>query len=289
MAQSALAQHWRIVLSSNAPNAAEPAAAMQRSRGGLRVGIGAPSRLTDLFQDGAMRARLPRALPGAPLEVVVINTAGGMTGGDRYEIAIDVEAGAVGTLVGQACEKLYRSSGGDAVLDVRLRIAEGGQLHWLPQPAILFDGSAFRRRLSVELAPGARFFGLEASVLGRAAMGETLSDIRLREDWRVYSDDALVWASATRMNLPGDDLFGTATLGGGNAFASFLCADGDPDAVVERFRAVAEGIHGRMGASRVGGLATATLVAPDSRHLMQDLSTIIHQVTGTAVPRLWHC
>ena len=262
---------------------------MQRSRGALRVGIGAPSRLTDLFQDGALRARLPRPSPGAPLEAVMINTSGGMTGGDRYEIEVDVEAGASGTLVGQACEKIYRSAGGDADLDVRLRVAEGAQLHWLPQPAILFNGSAFRRRLSIELAPGARFFGLEASVLGRAAMGESVSSLRLREDWRVRADGALAWASATRLDLPGDDLAGAATLGGGNAFASFLCADGDPDAVIERFRAIADDVHGQMGATRVGDLVTAALVAPDSRHLMQDLSTIIHHVTGTAVPRLWHC
>lgn len=263
--------------------------APQRSRGALRVAVAAPAALRDLFQDGALRARLPRPAPGAGLEAVVINTAGGMTGGDRYDVEVELEAGARATLVGQACEKIYRSAGGDAELDVRLSVAAGASLSWLPQPAILFDGAAFARRLTVDLAPGARLFAVEATVLGRTAMGERVERCRLREHWRVHVGDELLWANAGRLDLPGDPVASRATLGAGTAFATFLCADADPDRALAAFREAAGSVRGAMGASRLDDLVVATLVAQESRHFMDDLATIAGVVTGTPVPRLWHC
>ena len=263
--------------------------APQRSRGALRVGVAAPAALSDLFQDGALRARLPRPAPGTGLEAVVINTSGGMTGGDRYDVEVALDAGARATVVGQACEKIYRSAGGDAELDVRLTVQDGARLHWLPQPAILFDGAAFRRRLTIDLAPGAALFAVEATVLGRTAMGERVERCRLREHWRVHGGGELRWASAGRLDLPGDPVASRATLGDGTAYATFLCADQDPERVLAAFRDVAGSVRGAMGASRLDDLVVATLVAQESRHVMEDLARIVGAVTGTPVPRLWHC
>ncbi len=262
---------------------------MQRSRGVLRIGVGAPETLADLFQDGALRARLPRPRPGAGLEAVVINTSGGMTGGDVYDVEVALAAGARATVVGQACEKVYRSAGGDAALDVRLRIGAEASLLWLPQPAILFDGAAFARRLDVELEPGARLLAVEGTVLGRSAMGERVTRCRLREHWRVRQAGRLAWASAGRLDLPEDPVASASTLAGGRAFATFLCADAEPDAALEAFRAVAGRVRGRLGASRLDDLVVATVVAGTSRHLMEDLAVVIEAVSGTAVPRVWHC
>lgn len=273
----------------NPGSTAAPLPVMQRSRGALRIGVGAPHALADLFQDGALRARLPRPRPGAGLEAVVINISGGMTGGDVYEVEVELAAGARATVVGQACEKVYRSAGGDAALDVRLRLGADAALLWLPQPAILFDGAAFLRRLDVELAAGARLLAVEATVLGRSAMGERVAHCRLREHWRVRQAGRLAWASAGRLDLPADPIASAATLAGGTAFATLLCADVEPDTALEAFRAAAGGVRGRLGASRLDDLVVATLVAETSRHLMEDLATVIEAVSGTAVPRVWHC
>ncbi|MEE4298952.1 MAG: urease accessory protein UreD [Pseudomonadales bacterium] len=269
--------------------AATATPAMQRSRGALRIGVGAGDVLADLFQDGALRARLPRPRPGAGLEAVVINTSGGMTGGDVYGIEIDLAGGARATVVGQACEKVYRSAAGDAALDVRLRIGAGGSLLWLPQPAILFDAAAFVRRLDVELAPGARLLAVEATVLGRSAMGERVTRCRLREHWRVRQAGRLAWASAGRLDLPGAAVASAATLAGSTAFATFVCADEEPELALAAFRVVAERVRGRLAASRLDDLVVATLVARTSRHLMDDLAAVVGAVSGTGVPRVWHC
>ena len=58
-----------------------------------------------------MRLRFPNSEPGAPLEAVIINTAGGMTGGDRFDVDIKVGVGARLTVTTAAAEKVYRSLG----------------------------------------------------------------------------------------------------------------------------------------------------------------------------------
>ena len=52
------------------------------------------SRIAGLHQAGSSRIRQPRTKPDAPVEAVLLNTAGGMTGGDRFETEVSVGPGA---------------------------------------------------------------------------------------------------------------------------------------------------------------------------------------------------
>ena len=262
---------------------------LQRSVGNLRIGVGAGAALTDLFQEGALRGRLPRPAQADCLEAVVINLAGGMTGGDRYRVDVDVTDGGRATVVGQACEKIYRSAGDTARLDVTLRVAAGSRLAWLPQPAIVFDGADFERRLDVDLAPGASLFAVEGTVLGRSAMGETVSSLRLREHWRVRRGDELLWASAGRLDLPTDPAAAVSALGEATAWATMLRVGGDPERDLDAFRTCADAVRGRLGASRIDDCVVATLVASDPRYLLEDIALVAGRVDETRVPRVWHC
>ncbi|MCU0912614.1 MAG: urease accessory protein UreD, partial [Rhodobacteraceae bacterium] len=85
---------------------------LQRARGTACVVLG-PGGLERLAQAGSAKAMLPRVHGSAP-EVVFLNTAGGLTGGDRmaFGLALGAGAGAVGTT--QTAERVYRSCGGAA-------------------------------------------------------------------------------------------------------------------------------------------------------------------------------
>jgi urease accessory protein len=72
-----------------------------------------------------------------------------------------------------------------AEVTTRLTLGAGAELHWLPQEVILFDGAALDRRLEVEMAEDATLIMLETLVLGRAAMGETVRRLHLRDRRRV--------------------------------------------------------------------------------------------------------
>ena len=70
---------------------------------------GGRTRIGRLYQEGAAKIRMPRT-SADPLEAVLINTAGGLTGGDRLDWAVDVGDGASATVTTQACEKVYRAA-----------------------------------------------------------------------------------------------------------------------------------------------------------------------------------
>ena len=139
---------------------------LQRAVGELRVAVkrfGAETVLDELRQAGCLKARFPRRIVPGWMDVVMLNTGGGVAGGDRLDLAFVVGAGGQATVAAQAAERFYRTlDGGCAVAGADA--ADGGAgaaLEWLPQETILFDRCALDRRLDVDLAADARFLGVE--------------------------------------------------------------------------------------------------------------------------------
>ena len=278
------------MLSATAPRipAEAAAAGLQRARGTGRIRVVAEAgvaRLDRLYQEGCAKIRLPRDPDAAGLEAVLINTAGGLTDGDRLAWRAEAEAGARLTLTTQACEKVYRSRGARAEVAVALRAGPEARLDWLPQETILFDGGALSRRLDVDLAAGARLLAVEAVVLGRTAMGERVRRGLLRDRWRVRREGRLVFADDIRLEGEIDRLGARAPLlGGGCAFASLLLVADDAEDRLAPVRA-ALGEHG--GASAFEGKLTARVVAADGLALRRALIPALEALRGARLPRVW--
>src|SRR5262249_40329173 len=132
------------------------------------------SRRMRVHEHGSLRVRFPNRADGA-LDAMIVNTAGGMTGGDAFDIDIAVGAGAGLTVTTAAAEKVYRSLGADAAIGVKLEVGEDCALAWLPQETIVFDGVRLRRTIDIELAGNGSLLLAEAIVFGRSAMGETVA------------------------------------------------------------------------------------------------------------------
>ena len=96
-----------------------------------------------------------------------------------------------------ACERIYRSIGGDAVVENRLAAEASAHVDWLPQETILFEDARLNRRLEVDLAEDATLTAVEAVLLGRQAMGEDARNARLRDVWRVRDGQVVVETLAT--------------------------------------------------------------------------------------------
>lgn len=265
---------------------------LQRTRGSGRIGVHLDgrgrTRLADLRQQGALRLRLPRVPVGRAPEAVLINTAGGLTGGDRLELDCALGAGSELWLTTQACEKVYRSLDEYALQRIALDVGSEAQAVWLPQPAILFQDSAYRRVLEVDLASGARLFAVEASVLGRAAMGEQVTRCRLAERWRIRREGRLVWASEFALDDPAA-LTSAAALGGARAFATFVLAGYDTETALPRLREMVGDWHGKAGVSAPGEVLLGVLLAPDADALMEDLRRLVEGFFERPMPRVWTC
>lgn len=259
-------------------------------RGRLFCGkSGGRTRLQRLYQDGSAKIRMP-AVQGDPLEAVLINTAGGLTGGDRLGWEIEVGEGASASITTQACEKIYRAASDRAETTVSLDVAAGGRIAWLPQETIVFDRAAFARTLDVTLAGSAEALLLEATLFGRLAMGEQAVLGNFHDRWRVRQDGRLIHAEDFRI---GPDIAAglqrRAVAGGAQAIATLLFVSPHAEALLEPARAI---IADQGGASfwSVGqsGKLLARLTAGDGYQLRKRLVPLVELLNGRAgLPKLW--
>lgn len=266
------------------PNAAA-SPAMQRARGTVRASFkrrGAATVIDRLYQSGSAKLRLPRTI-GA--EAVLLNTAGGVTGGDRFETTIDAAPHTALTVTTQTAERLYRSTGADGCIDNVLTVGQGARVDWLPQETILFEGARLRRTLRVDMAGDATLLAIEPLILGRAAMGETVTRGALHDARRIRRGGVLVHADALRF---GGDVTGAlrpqATLGGRIACASLLYVA--PDAS-DRLEALRGALGRNCAASAWNGLLAARILADTGAELRRTLERAVATLRAGPLPRVW--
>jgi len=260
--------------------------AANRARGRIALGVAAPdgvTRRSRVHEHGSLRVRFPNVV-GDALEAVIVNTGGGMTGGDRFAIALEVGEGASLVAGTAAAEKIYRSTGADVEVDVTLRVGAGGRLAWLPQETILFDRARLNRRLEVDLAENASLVMAEAVLFGRAAMGEVLEEGFWADRWRLRRGGRLVFAENARLDgAIAEKLDAPAVGGGAIALATVLIAPA-AEAMLAAVRAL--DLAGEAGISAWNGIAVARLIARDGATLRRDLIAVLAAL-GHSVPRLW--
>jgi urease accessory protein len=279
--------------SDPAPTGDAQAPRLQRARGRSRLSVAkldGATRLQELYQDGCAKLRCPKTYGSEFFEAVLLNTAGGLTGGDHIETDVRVRPGAALTVTGQTCERIYKSSGGDALVETRLSLGEGAHLEWMPQETILFDRGRIRRSLNVEMASNARLLAVEPIVFGRVASGETLGPGLFRDSWRIHCDGDLRYAEETCLDGEiGEIVNRPATLNGAKAIATVLYAAPDAETLVAPAR---ESLHGAPvigGVTYVNGVLLSRLIARDSMQLRAGLIPFLSFLRdGRDMPRAWH-
>jgi urease accessory protein len=244
--------------------------------------VAGKTRRGSLHEAGSLRVRCPGA-PAAELEAVLINTAGGVAGGDRFHLDIAAGEGTRLVVTTAAAEKVYRTLGPDSLIDVRLDVGPGATLAWLPQETILFDRARLSRSIEVSLAADAGIVLAEAVVFGRSGMGEKIEQGALFDRWRVRRADKLIYAESVRLDGAIARRLGEAAVArGGVAVATVLIAPGD-DTTVAAIRE--RSFSGEVGASAWNGIAAVRLCARDGAALRRDLVHVMSALR--ALPRIW--
>lgn len=264
---------------------------MQRARGRAAVSFACRDgrqRLSGLHQSGSAKAMLPKVHAAVP-EVVFLNTAGGLTGGDRMDYRLEAGAGCRVVATTQTAERAYASTGEAACLDVGIVAGPRAEVAWLPQETILFDRSALERRTRVALEGDARLVMVESLVLGRAAMGETVETLALRDRREVTRDGvpslieplALGTGGLTRRG-------GAAVLGGARAMATVaLVAPGAEDALGRVREALGGDGLVEAAASGWDGKCVVRMLAPDGFPLRRMVARAIEAFRPGPLPRVW--
>ncbi len=260
-----------------------------RAKGAIRLSakqMGEKSVLDGFRQSGSFKCLFPRT-DGNALDAVLLNTAGGITGGDSFRFHGHAGYGTTLTITTQACERAYKAKPGPAgKINNHVMVDAGARLNWLPQETILFDGSALDRKLSIEMAPDATALLVEPLVFGRAAMGETLTNIRLQDRIEIRRGGEAVFLDATRFtgdlhaHLSKPHIANKAGAMALIAFASHT-AEGQLDAIREMLPETA-------GASLIqSDLLAVRLLAENSFTLRRTLMPVLRRLNNDTLPRCW--
>jgi urease accessory protein len=273
---------------------AADAASRQRARGEARVRFaraGARSGPERVFETGGLRLRFPRS--DTECEAVLVNTGGGMAGGDRASIAVEVGPRARALVTTQSAEKIYRCEGEPARVETRLAVDPGGSLVWAPQETLLFEQASLQRRLEAEVAADASLLIFEAAVFGRLASGETDVAAQLHDRWRIRRAGRLVFAEALRLSDAAAALDRPAVGAGARAIATILCVAPDAEAQAPILRAALESVAAEpgesldAGASGFDGMAVARIVSRSPSRLRAALIAAMLALCGRDAPRVW--
>jgi urease accessory protein len=247
--------------------------------------VGGLTRRRKLHESGSLRVRFPSP-DGQRLSAVFVNTAGGIAGGDRFEVDIAAGEGSYLTVTTAAAEKIYRSHGPAAQVDIALSAASGAHLAWLPQETILFDQARVSRTIEIDLAASASLLLCEIVVFGRAAMGETMRGGHFTDRWRLRRGGRLTFAETVRLDEDiGAMLKRRAVANGGAAIGTALIVPGD-EATVARIRDACPSFRGEVGLSAWNGFAMARFCAQNAAMLRADMIAVLGHA-GPALPRLW--
>src|SRR6266850_4190969 len=262
--------------------AASATFAANRAQGAVKFDVALVDGVTrrrQLHESGSLRVRFPS--PEAQgLSAVLVNTAGGIAGGDRFDIDIAAGEGARLTLTTAAAEKVYRAPGAAAQLSIALKAERGARLSWLPQETILFDRARIVRRIDIDLAEDASLLLCEIVVFGRAAMGEKMLHGEFVDRWRLHRAGKLVFAETVRLDGDiGEKLARPAVANGGVAIGTALIVPGD-EAVVARIREASDSLSGEVGLSAWNGFAMARFCAQDAAKLRADMIAVLGSIGG---------
>ena len=276
----------------DSPLAVEPSddpANRQRARSEAHGSFARVGRRTEperLFETGGLRWRFPRS--SSPCEAAIVNTGGGVAGGDSYSVSLTLSEGAEVEATTPSAERIYRSDGPAASIATRLVLRPRARLFWLPQETLMFEGARLERRLEVDTSGEAAFIVAETLVFGRLAMGESRIDATLRDSWRIRRDGRLVFADETRLEHAGATLERKAVGAGARALATIVAFAPNIEARLPDLRAAldAAGSDIESGASAFDGLIVVRLLGPSSNRLRAALIASIVALGGRK-PRLW--
>lgn len=240
---------------------------------------------------------LQRLYPEGPgiCHHVIVHPPGGVVGGDRLEVNARLDAGTHAVITTPGATRFYRSTGVPAVQQVRLQLAGGARIEWLPLEAIAHRGCIAESQLTLELADGAEAIGWDILALGLPAAGEDfdsgsfLQHLEIPGVWlergRVRGSDALLLESP--LGWAGHAVLGTLWWAAGSPIGS------------ERRQALLEGALGLIDSAQAGVTmpnpqtvvlrVLAARVEPAMRLMQAVRAAWRHSAWGLAAepPRVW--
>ena len=260
-------------------------AKLARAQGNMHLTTVGNSRIQKLFQKGASKVFFPRRASG--LDCIMINTAGGLTGGDKFSNVIECYGNSCLTVTTQGCERVYKSNdGSNANVENKIVLKNSSRMHWLPQETIVFDQGRIKRELNVSISSEAEALIVEPIIFGRLAMGETELSGYFDDKIEIRVGGKIAFLDKTRLtgNIS-KILKRPAVAGGCTATAIIIFKSKMVKSFLKNFK---DYLNNYSGVSLIhNNFLVARLIAPTGYELRQMLVPIITEITDKNLPKAW--
>ncbi len=258
---------------------------MQRAKGQIDFHKDGQT-VKQLYQSGCSKLILPKTY-GKMTEAVMLNTAGGITGGDRLDISIVAEFCDI-VVTSQTAERLYKSSTDAAIMAVNLRADNAACLHWLPQETIMFDGAELDRTIRLDMSADSKCLLAETIILGREAMGETIHHCHFTDNWRLYRDGTLFHAESAWLNADIADVMAASAGGNGaKSLTTILYAGSDAEQLAGNVRAIIDDSPSFIAASCWNEKFIIRLASASVAHARLEINRLLCALRQQPMPRVW--
>jgi urease accessory protein len=243
------------------------------------------SVIDGLRQSGAYKVLFPRQ-PHV-LEAIVVNTAGGVTGGDAFELQAVAGSGSRLMITTQAAERGYAAQVGQmGRIVTTLKAEKQSLLYWLPQETILYNRAAINRMLMADISPGARFLMVEPILFGRHAMGEDVTELAFHDRVNIRRAGQPLYRDGLKLNGNLAEQMDRPAIGQGvRAMASLVYVAPDAAGKIDTLR---QHFGPQGGASLLGeDVLVARILAEDGFDLRRSLVPALENLTENTLPQSW--
>ena len=192
--------------------------------------------------EGPLRV-LRRLYPEGPAicHHVVLHPPGGVVGGDELHLHATLAEGSHALITTPGATRFYRSDGAAALQSVRLQLAAGARLEWLPMEALAYSGCDAHSQVHMTLAPGAEMIGWDVLALGLPAAEQPF----VAGSFRQHLELPGCWLERGRLSAADTTLLDSATGLGGHrvlGMAWFAAGQGMPTAQRDMLLAAARDV-----------------------------------------------
>lgn len=112
---------------------------------------------------------------------VIVHPPGGVVGGDRLDIGVEVASGAHALISTPGATRFYASDTDEGAQHVNVVVHDGARLEWLPLETLVYPGSLARNHLHMTLEGNAQMIGWDLVGLGLPQAGQAFTHGRLHQ------------------------------------------------------------------------------------------------------------
>jgi len=258
---------------------------LQRSNGKIDIEL-LDNDFSKFFQSGCCKILNPKNYNEFK-ELVLINTAGGITCNDNIDINANINNSKL-SICTQAAEKIYAGIGDPARVEININL-NNSTMYWLPKELILFDNSKLRRNININLSDNSNLIFCETTIFGRKAMSEKIKNISFSDQWKIYSNSSIKHFEAINIKGSTIDNFNNNYTFSNQSSLSTILIFGD---IVHQLESVLRKVKKNLGnhfceMTKFDDKIIIRCLADDNYDLKKTLNIIMKNVINDKMPKSW--